>query len=1506
MTQPLHDAIAVIGMAGRFPGADNIDQFWANLRAGVESISTLTDEQMREGGVDEATLAHPKLVRRKGVIGDADKFDAEFFGYTPREAKVMDPQQRVFLECAWAALEHAGYDPDRYDGLVGVFAGMSLNRYLLHHLRTNPGAVADLGELELLIGGDKDFLASRLSYKFNLRGPSVVVQTACSTSLSAIVQACQALLAYQCDMALAGGVAISVPLHSPYVHQQGGITSPDGHCRAFDARACGTVPSSGAGIVTLKRLDDAIADRDTIYAVVRGGAVNNDGSDRVGFTAPSVTGQAAVIAMAHAQADVPAESISYVEAHGTGTELGDPIEVQGLTEAFASAATRKGTCALGSVKTNIGHLDAAAGVAGFIKTVLALHHRELPPSLHFEKPNPKIDFDAGPFYVNASLQPWKANGEPRRAGVSSFGMGGVNAHVVLEEAPPLSAACKSESSPQLLLLSARDEVALREASAKLAAHLRDNPQFNLTDVAYTLQVGRRHFACRRAVVAASIDEAIAALARDAQSATAPADCSVAFMFPGQGSQHVDMLRGVYDSYKTFRTHVDTCCEKLQAHLNLDLRELLYPNANQRDAAAELLAQTRYTQPALFVVQYALAQLWLSWGIRPSAMIGHSIGEYAAACIAGVMSVDDALRIVAARGKLMQEMQAGTMLAVPLSEADLTPRLRAPLELAAVNGSTSCVVSGPADAVETFERELQQQNVAARRLHTAHAFHSASMEPALAPFRDVLRSAKLSPPKIPYVSNLTGDWITDAQACNPGYYAQQLRRPVRFHAGVTKLVERDKPALLEVGPGTVLTTLTAARGIAVPSARHPRQQRCDAAAIFDAVGKLWLAGAQPDWAALHHPRTPRRVGLPTYPFQRKRYWFDSAAAEAAPGQSAASAAPQRKDDIADWFYLPAWRQADQPSHLHTLREAPRNWLLIGSDSALTNAVRDRLRGLQQSIIWASTDRVSAADFQFNASSFRDWSGLYEFAKRRFGGLPDHILDLSAVGSDPTAGEALRHALNLFKALALDQSSRLVHVTQVTDQFHSVLEQEAQRPGRAAGLGVATAALHEIPHLRVRAVDLPAVTSARAPALAEALLNETLIEDLSREVAYRGRHRYIRHHSAVRLDAPATARLRERGVYLITGGLTGIGLAIATELARRHRARLVLISRSARRNEAVEQLESLGAEVHVAAADIADATAVAQVARDIRARFGEIHGILHSAGIAPGGMLAFKMADDALAILAPKVEGFRNLLNAFSSEPLDFFASCSSLAAILGVVGQCDYAAANAVLDALAHAEAPNHKFPIISINWDTWSQTGMAANSHDAQRLGELRDESLAAGIPTQDGVEAFFRLIETPWPQVIISTHDLATRLAAPKLAIAHDAPSDSTAPAQSDAPATTEAAVASIWQRFLGVDELDVDADFFQLGGHSLLAVQIIHAMQEQMRIDLSVDALFTNPTVRGLAAEIDVNRTAADTSAASATEPQAEDEDEDDEAALLAMIEQMSDEEVQQLLDREQQGAG
>ncbi|MEU5365874.1 beta-ketoacyl synthase N-terminal-like domain-containing protein [Streptomyces sp. NPDC005925] len=899
--------IAVIGMAGSFPGAPDLDRFWTTVRAGHRTVHT---EPAPDSGARDAAPGAPTAVRAGGVLEGADLFDAAFFGYSPREAELLDPQQRVFLECAWTALEGAGYGSAVGRPVTGVYAGASLSTYLIRHLLPNPG-LADLRE-EQMLGNITDTLATRAAYHLDLSGPALSVQSACSTSLVAIHLACQALLAGDCEIAVAGGASVRLPQLSVHDGRENGILSPDGGCLPFDARSAGTVSGNGVGAVVLKPLAAALAAGDRVHAVVKATAVNNDGRRKVGFTAPSVQGQSAVLRAARDLAGVDPADIGYLEAHGTATPLGDPIEFAALAEAFAGRDPGlDGRCALGSVKALIGHLDAAAGITGFLKVVLALEHAVVPPSPYFGEPNPGIDLAGSPFDVPTAERPWQRPRGGRRVGaVSSFGMGGTNAHVILQEAPDPAPAAPPVRRQHLLVLSARTPSALETARERLRQHLLTGPATSpadLADAASTLQLGRTAFPHRMALIADCAADAAAALLPGSPDVLSghveTGSRDIVFMFSGQGAQHVGMGAELYRTEPVYRDAFDTCADLLIPTLGRDLRDLVLgdtaarraPGAVDDPARAGQLRRTEYAQPALFAVEYALARLWESWGIRPAAMIGHSVGEYVAACLAGTMPLQDALRLVALRGRMMQALPPGSMLSVALPIEEAERFVSGDVAVAASNAPSLTVLSGPAEALDAIGRTLAAQGVAVRALHTSHAFHSPAMDPVLEDFRALAAAVPLAAPALPFVSNLSGTWITGEEATSPDYWVRHLRGRVRFHEGLMTLAETGPLALVEVGPGTALATLArqnpgTAGNLVVGSLPAPGRPAPADRTVTEALARLWLAGTEPDWTGYwrHDPRG--RAELPTYPFERGRYWIDPPAAAAGIGPLPAEDVP----------------------------------------------------------------------------------------------------------------------------------------------------------------------------------------------------------------------------------------------------------------------------------------------------------------------------------------------------------------------------------------------------------------------------------------------------------------------------------------------------------------------------------------------------------------------------------------------------------------------------------------
>ncbi|BCY09671.1 SDR family NAD(P)-dependent oxidoreductase [Actinoplanes sp. L3-i22] len=1480
--------IAIVGMSGRFPGAEDVDEFWANVRDGVESISFFTPDQLAAAGTDPAVLRNPDFVAAGSVLTGIDLFDADFFGYSPREAESLDPQQRLFLETCWHALENAGYDSETYPGLVGVYAGCAMSTYL-YLLQSNPEFMALLGYLQVHIGNDKDYLTTHVSYKLDLRGPSFNIQTACSTSLLAVAVAADHLVTGQCDMALAGGVCVRIPQEAGYYFEPGGIYSPDGHCRVFDERAEGVVFGSGVGAVVLKRLDDAVADGDSILAVVRGWAVNNDGADKISYTAPGLAGQVDVITRAHRRARVRPGTISYIEAHGTGTPVGDPIEIQALSDAFRTGTSKRNFCAVGSVKTNVGHLDPAAGVASLIKTVLALRHRQLPPSLNCDTPNPKIDFAGSPFYVNTELADWPRNGTPRRAGVSGFGIGGTNVHLVVEEAPA-PASRPDPHEHHLLVLSARSDAALDASIENLSAHLTRDLGQSAAEIAYTSQVGRRAFRYRCAVVGQDVPDLAGALAADdrrrvLRAANVAGRPSVAFLFPGQGSQYATMTAGLYESEPVFREQLDHCAAVLSAPLGRDLRDLLYPAAGADPDG--LLTRTRFAQPALFAVEYALARLWTHWGVRPDAMLGHSIGEYVAACLAGVFDLDDALALVAERGRLMQQLPAGAMLAVARPPDEVLPLLDGRLDLAARNEPSSCVVSGDSALIGELQDRLDAAGIASSRLHTSHAFHSRMMEPILAPFTAAVARIGPERPRIPYLSNVTGDWITDAEATSPEYWARHLRRPVRFADGLGRLLSEPGRLLLEVGPGQSLSTFArrhpdhTAQQPVVTSVRHPQEPRADRAVLLESVARVWLAGVPVDWSALHGDEHPRRVPLPGYPFERQRYW-----PEAADGDAPAAPEILKEPDVTDWFYVPSWEYSLTPEPA-----AVPGLLLFDDGSAVGRAVVERQRRDDAPcVVVRAGERFAAVapdTYEIRPDHPEDYVALLDALTEPVARIL-HLWSLGPpAGFDADQQHGFYSLLYLAQALGRRPAHDPVQIVAGTNDLHPVTGEERVEPGRAPLIGVCLTVPQEHPHLRLRSVDVEIGPDDRAGAAAAGqLIAEFGDPEVHPTVAYRMGQRWLQTYEPMPLDEPDGAGpLRESGVYLITGGLGAIGLSLAEHLAETVHARLVLVGRSpfpepddwdswlaahapddpvSVRIARLRAMLANGAEVLVRSADVADPARLRAVVDEARTRFGGLDGVIHGAGnVTADGFFDLDEAgpERCERQFGPKVRGLVALAEAIEGTDPAFVVLLSSISSVLGGLGYVAYAAANLFLDSFAYQRGRSAGVPWVSIAWDTWETDPAVGLPDDPTRL----------SMSPAEGVDAFRRVLTSALlPQVVVSTGDLPARVdqwvnlrsvrdAADRRdrrsARLHSRPDLSTSYL---APRTdVEKAIAEIWQETLGVAQIGILDHFFtDLGGSSLIATQVVAQVRDRFQVTLPLRRFFEGPTVAEIAGIVDAAR--------------------------------------------------
>ncbi len=1606
-----HHDIAVIGLEGRFPGASTAVEFWENLRAGRETISVFSDDELRAAGVDERTLSDPQYVKARPILDGIKSFDAPFFGYTPREAEIMDPQHRVFLEASWAAFENAGYDIESYDGAVGVYGGASISSYMAN-LYSNPELVESVGTFQTLIGNEKDSLTTKVSYKFNLRGPSLAVQTFCSTSLVAVHLACQGLLNGECDMALAGGVSIIVPQVSGYRYEKGGIGSIDGHIRAFDADGSGIVFGNGLGAVVLKRLDEAVADGDPIRAVIKATAINNDGAGKAGYSATSVEGQAEVVAATLDISGVDPETIGYMEAHGTGTPLGDPIEMAALNKAFKPHTDKRRFCPIGSAKTNVGHLDRAAGVTGLIKTILALEHGEIPPSLHFKTPNPAIDFEDNAFYVSTELKPWPQSDGPRRAGVNSLGLGGTNAHAILEQAPTVEPS--SPGAPwQLLPLSARTETALERMTDQLADHLDRHPGQTLADIAYTLQIGRKAFGVRR-FVAAPVDhhaEASEALRerrgqRVFTSHAGDKPPRIVFLFPGLGGQYVNMGRELYDSQPVFRDVVDRSAEALRGDLGFDFREILYPeivespaedptdasSAQTADTGTALdlrrmlgrgsepssaanaseasrLNETAVAQPVLFVIEVALASLVRNWGVEPQAMVGYSLGEYAAACVGGMLELGDALRLVARRAQMIQALEEGAMLAVPLASTEVEERLAAPrlggeLSLAAVNGPEQSVVAGPVAAIETLTELLAEEGIVSRRLQTTHAFHSAMMDAIYEPFLEVLGGVDQKAPEIPWLSNVTGDWMTAEDAADTTYWARHTRSTVRFSESLDVLAKAGETVFLELGPGQTLGSLALQhpafmaghRPTAAAAMRHTYEHRPDLAHLLETMGRLWLQGVEVDWLALHGGARRLRVPLPSYAFDQQDYWVESKVHGYA-GLARLAVDTEVASEGAV-VYRPSWRRSQAPRRMDaaalakSLDPSLERWLVLADegDGGVGETVAEGLRAAGRTVYLVAPGEA------FGVIGERSWTirpgnGRHaETLARAFDGPPDALVCLWSLAAPEDEGlePALQRGLDGLLAVvrALGAQSRLALWT-ISAAAHEVTGDEPLRPSAATILAATRVLPRERPTIVCRGIDLIPPSNGSAVILGQQLLAEIAAAPEDGVVAYRGAYRWTPTVEPIAVgEAPSV--LRDGGAYLLTGGLDSRGFAVAEFIARRAKsARLALIeplvdgtqvpdsvqdARNKRHTRRRALLVAAGAEVLDLVADLTDAQALRQAVDKAFAHFGTLHGVVHAAEPAAIGA-AYVTIEEAgsaaasatgQALLATRGEGVRQLaavLDDICEEPLDFAFALSSAAPLTGGLGLLYDAASGFFLDAFAGSQARRGGGAWTSVAWDFFLDDEDTVRSAGLVDKGPSPAEGAAcSSLPTwphgadstpevgrlqalqEVALDVLFGLL--PATQLIATPRSLAgyNRLEAPS-ADAADAAGASRVGGSYPRPklstpyveprSESERQIAEVWQSMLGVSPVGIQDGFLELGGDSLLAARLVARMREVFDVDLPVRLFFEASTVEQLAREIDQRLSAT------------AGEEAEDIAELMAMLDGLSDDEVEVELTR-RVGAG
>ncbi len=1488
-TSQEHTDIAIVGMAGRFPGASSLEDFWQRLVNGEEMIHFFTEEELKKAGLDASVYQHPNFIGAKGRLQEIEGFDADFFNYSAREAELMDPQFRLLHECAWEALEDAGCDPDRMAGKIGVYTGTSPNLEWLTRFAHQMEATEQFSAMLL---NDREFFSTQLSYKLNLHGPSVTMQTACSTSLVNIGMACQALLNQECDAALAGGVTVSSPENIGYIYQDGMIQSKDGHCRPFDQEASGTIFGDGAGIVLLKRYEDARRDGNPIHAVIKGVGVNNDGSRKAGFTAPSVEGQAEVLKETYEKSGIDPASIGYVEAHGTGTKMGDPIEVSALSQVFKG--TDPLTIPIGSVKSNVGHLNSAAGIAGLFKAILALQHKTIPPTIHYESPNQEIPFKDTPFYVNQKALYWKETDGPRRAGVSSFGIGGTNAHMIIEEG--LQAKQKPAShQKQLLVLSAKTDTALAEMTERLKQYVIQHPQVSLEDIAYTLRYGRKQFPYRKAIVLASADEWMQQKQLETSVFRSQKWRKATFMFSGQGAQYAGMMRGLYEAEPVFKWEVDRCFKYVMETEQVDLKSIVF----SEDKTNEDITKTSNAQPLLFIFEYALAKLLQHSGVEPESMIGHSIGEYVAACLSGVFSLESALTLVMARGRLMQDMEKGAMLSVQLSEAELVSMIDESLSVAAVNAKDLCVVSGSEEQIAAFEKKLQDKGMITRQLHTSHAFHSYMMEPMLEAFQQIVEKVELHEPAIPFVSNVTGTWATSEDVMTASYWTNHLRGTVRFHEGLSQLLTDEVRALIEVGPGNSLTALAKrhenkeSHHDVLNMVRHTREQADDHAYFLKRIGELWAGGYEVK-AQQHLAQEERQlVSLPTYPFERKRYWIE-AGKPASPQISAPK--ETKKKEMEEWFYLPSWEQ--QPLKPVFEKETEeQTWLIFREQDAFHELFTHSFK--QKGIKVISVTKGEAyqeqdESFTVNPAEGQHYRNMLDSLSNR-GINIQRILHLweAAKEDDNSNRQAAFQAhiekgyyslIFLSQAVAAQKNIRECRLFTITSGIQPVTGNETICAEKSAMLGPCKVISQEYHHMKcwnIDVEDVPEVMSWKEQVLVDLIVQEIMQPGKDQLVAYRHRKRWVQSykHLPLQKEDGLPKMIRPNGVYLITGGLGGIGFVLSKMLAKEGNVHLYLTGRTAlpprnewasyvqqanadeaqrTRIEKVLELERLGATVEAVQANAGDIDQMKSVFDAIRKKHGGVHGVFHAAGLP--GSTSFRAIKDIPSTLAQgedqfqsKVKGLDVLEQLLDQEQADFCLLFSSISALLGGLGFSAYSAANLYMDAFAARLNQHSQTPWMCVNWDAWNFWGELEST-----IGESINE---LAILPEEGAELFQYVLSNGQNRhMLVSTGNLDERIdqwlsLEPKAA----ADEDSYEVSKHERPELgnpyvaprneTEKAICQVWQDFMGMEQVGIHDNFFDLGASSLDIVQVTNRLNQALQTNEAVVTLFTYPSVAELA---------------------------------------------------------
>lgn len=1507
---PAHQEIAIIGISGLFPKAKNKDEFWTNLINGKESISFFSEEELAEEGIDKEILQNENYIRAKGILDDVEYFDADFFGYTPKEATVMDPQVRLLHECVWSALEDGGYAAKIADNKIGLFASSSNNFYWVKNVLEQYRGQVDDFTINVL--NDRDFLSTHISYKLNLTGPAMTLQSACSSSLLSVNAAIESIQKGNCNMALAGGVGITYPNKTGYFYLEGMINSPDGHCKAFDADAKGTVMGNGIALVLLKPLSQAIRDKDNIYAVIKGVGINNDGANKVGYTAPSVTGQSEAIRNALEESGLKAEDISYVETHGTGTVLGDPIEVTALTQAFHTE--KKQYCGLGSVKTNIGHLDAAAGIAGLVKLALAIKNRVIPSSLHYKSANPNIDFEDTPFYVNTKCKRWNEDGSPIYAGVSSFGIGGTNVHMILGEAPKESYV-ETDEPNQLVVLSSKTEESLLNALDQLSQHLSKNQDLRIQDVAYTLQTGRKSFAYRKAFVCNTCKEAVeiikaekAGTGRKVKSGYAHEKCDdIVFVFGGLGSQYRNMGLELYEKNTIFHKYINEGFRLLDFHdeRKIDYQNLMFPSFYPGTKGDKYnIKNMDIAQPVMFIFEYALGKTMMELGIMPSGLVGYSFGEYTAACLAGVFSFEDGIRIIIERGKILNELPNGAMLSIPVSKEKVCESI-GNADLAIDNGMT-CVISGTIDDVKKAENTFRNKSILTMYIETSHALHSRQMDSGALKLERFMSEIELHAPSIPFVSNVTGNWITKEEAISPHYWSMHMTNTVQFDSDLkTILAMKDRIMLIEIGPGNGMSQMINRyfteedKHSVISTIRAEQRVMSDMYCFMNSLADLWKFGVEIDWKRLQEGKDRNRISLPTYSFDKKYFWLDYQN-ENKEEKKKSKWFFGKNQNPEEWYYGKSWERYNIVDDSN--EDQTKRWMIFSNADRGSEYVINSLKQSNKSITIIEKGekykKNSNTHYYLNPSEYESYEQLVEDLKTN-DNVPDGILHMWFVQEQVETNLQINYVKRrtdegfycmMFMAKALGSHNVVEPVVMkiVTQNAVNVLGSDLLSPEQSVVYGPAKIIPLEYTNITFSTIDINAIQNEcfRESRLKQ-LVTQILYNKEDKVIALRGNYKWKPVIKKIKLKRQGKSEdyLVNNGVYVITGGLGGMGLSIASSISKTVTANLVLLGRSIvpeRENwkeyldekeknprytsiiKKILKMEDNGSHVEMISVDIADAVKMEECVKRLYDKYKKINGIYHTAGVAEyDGVIQNKQTINVEKVLAPKLYGTLMLNQVFHD--FDFMFICSSLATVIYYtkIGQVSYCAANEFIDAFCDYKESQGTDNIYCINWADWKGVGMSVQSaeHWGEKLNMDNSQSiLDDGIEPEEGVHAIHTVLANDTQHVMVSPEDLIDKIRSYEETgiqtleeILKESQSEHTI---YERPALTseyvepetgeEKILCSIWESLFGIKQIGILDDFFELGGDSLKAITVISHIKKCLKVDVTLAEFMKIRTIK------------------------------------------------------------